>query len=102
MLLFGVETFNLNRLAPTEFSRGTNPGRAHLVRSCCEREVPQIEMRDYLGGIAVMVGLGFAGWGAFFLLRYPGHGQGKMAVIVGVSAILIGLLLITTSPRDRD
>lgn len=59
-------------------------------------------MRDFLGGIAVMVGLGFVGWGSLFLLRYPGHGEGKMAVVLGVCAILIGMILIFPASQDPD
>ena len=59
-------------------------------------------MRDFLGGIAIMVGLGFFGWGLFFLFRFPEHGQGKAAVVLGVSAILIGCILIFPTSRDSD
>jgi hypothetical protein len=51
-------------------------------------------MRDFVGGIAIMMGVGFFGWGIFFLLRFPGHGEGKMAVVLGISAILIGIVLV--------
>lgn len=64
--------------------------------------VSESDMRDFLGGIAIMAGLGFFGWGAFFLLRYPEHGEGKMAVILGVSAILIGIILIPPRSHDPD
>lgn len=59
-------------------------------------------MRDFLGGIAIMVGLGFCGWGILFLFRFPEHGQGKAALVVGVCAILIGIILIFPASRDSD
>jgi hypothetical protein len=54
----------------------------------------ETNVRDFVGGIAIMMGIGFVGWGLFFLLRFPGHGEGKMAVILGASAILIGIMLV--------
>ena len=49
-----------------------------------------------------MLGIGFFGWGFLFLLRYPSHGEGRMAVILGLCAVLIGVFLIFPNPRDTE
>jgi hypothetical protein len=59
-------------------------------------------MHDFGGGISILVGLGFLGWGTLFLLRYPRHGEGETAAIVGLSAILVGIFLIFLSPRNLE
>jgi hypothetical protein len=59
-------------------------------------------MRDFLGGLSVLMGIGLLGWGALFLLRYPHHGEGEMAAIAGLSAILIGIFLIFPSSHDLE
>ncbi len=59
-------------------------------------------MRDFIGGLALMVGIGFVGWGLLFLLRFPSHGEGKMAVILGLCGILVGLFLFFPSSRDKE
>lgn len=74
-------------------ARGATAGRC---------DVFQVPMRDFFGGLAVMVGIGFLGWGALFLIRYPHHGEGEMAVILGFSALLIGLFLIFLSSHDAE
>ena len=59
-------------------------------------------MRSFFGGLTLMLGVGFFGWGFIFLLRFPNHGEGKMAVVVGICAILIGVLLMFPGSRDGD
>jgi hypothetical protein len=66
------------------------------------RRVGEINMRDFLGGISIMVGLGFFGWGLLFLFRFPNHGQGKAALVLGLSAVLIGIILIFPGSRSSD
>ena len=50
----------------------------------------------------MMLGIGFFGWGFMFLLRYPHHGEGKMAVILGLCIILISVFLLFPGSRDTD
>jgi hypothetical protein len=59
-------------------------------------------VRDFFGALAIMVGLGFFGWGIIFLIRHPGYGEGKMAVVVGLSAILIGFFLMFPASHDSE
>ena len=59
-------------------------------------------MRSFFGGLILMLGIGFFGWGFLFLLRYPSHGEGRMAVILGLCAVLIGVFLIFPNPRDTE
>ncbi len=51
-------------------------------------------MRSFFGGLTMMLGIGFFGWGILFLLRFPNHGEGKTAVMVGLCGLLIGVFLI--------
>jgi hypothetical protein len=59
-------------------------------------------MRDFLGGLAIMVGIGYLGWGILFLLRHPHHGEGETAVVLGLSVVLVGVFLIFPSPHDTE
>jgi hypothetical protein len=59
-------------------------------------------MRSFFGGLILMLGVGFFGWGIIFLLRFPGHGEGKMAAVVGICAILIGVFLMFPGSQDGD
>lgn len=59
-------------------------------------------MRDFIGGLTLMVGIGFLGWGLLFLLRFPGHGEGKTAVILGLCSLLVGLFLYFPSSHDNE
>jgi hypothetical protein len=57
-------------------------------------------MRSFFGGLTLMLGIGFFGWGGLFLLRFPSHGEGKTAVILGLCAILIGVFLIFPGSQE--
>jgi hypothetical protein len=59
-------------------------------------------MRSFFGGLTLMMGVGFFGWGIIFLMRYPGHGEGRMAVVLGLCAILIGVVLLFPDSRDAE
>jgi len=61
-----------------------------------------VAMRSFFGGLTLMLGIGFFGWGFIFLLRFPSHGEGRTAVVVGICAILIGLFLMFPGSRDAD
>ncbi len=59
-------------------------------------------MRSFFGGLIMMLGIGFFGWGFLFLLRYPSHGEGKTAVMLGLCAILIGIFLVFPGPQEKN